>query len=139
MQGPERDLIDLSKSKQFQAHLTCLKKDAKLKSSVERLEAGFKLLEAQLNQKKEMLTQPFDMLKSIDLTIAMLTNVREILSIQGDDAYLDASVDKCGKTLKGVTKLSSDTAVRQLEGFMSTMQQARKNAKKRAAAKKTAA
>lgn len=136
MQGPEKDLIDLSKSKQFKAHLACLKKDAKIKDKVERLEGDFKALEGQIQQKKDMITQPYDMLKSIDLAIAMLTTVRDIIAIQGENAFMDAAVDKCPKTLKGVTKITNQTALRQLDNAMATMQKVQKNAKKRASAKK---
>ncbi len=136
MQGPEKELIDLSKSKQFKAHLACLKKDAKIKTKVERLESDFKALEGQVQQKQDMITQPYDMLKSIDLAIAMLTTVRDIIAIQGEDAFMDAAVDKCPKTLKGVTKVTNQTALRQLDQAMVTIQKVQKNAKKRAAAAK---
>lgn len=135
MQGPEKELIDLANSPQFKAHMACLKKDAKIKSTVEKLEGDFKALEAQVAQKKEMLTQPYDMLKSIDLAIQMLKTVREIISIQGADAYLDASIDKCSKTLKGVSKLTSGTATKQIDAALTTMHKVQKNAKKRAAKK----
>ena len=136
MQGPEKELIDLSKSKQFKAHLACLKKDAKIKTKVERLESDFKALEGQVQQKQDMITQPYDMLKSIDLAIAMLTTVRDIIAIQGEDAFMDAAVDKCPKTLKGVPKVTNQTALRQLDQAMVTIQKVQKNAKKRAAAAK---
>jgi hypothetical protein len=138
MQSPEQDLIDLFKSKQFKAHLACLKKDAKIKTKVERLEEDFKALDGQIKEKADMRTQPYDMLKSIDLAIAMLTTVRDIISIQGEDAFMDAAVDKCPKTLKDVTKVTNQTALRQIEHAMTTMQKVKKGAKKRAAAEKKA-
>jgi hypothetical protein len=86
-----------------------------------------------------MLTQPYNMLKSIDLAIAMLTTVRDIIAIQGENDVMDAAVDKCPTTLKSVTKVTNQTALRQLDHAMTTMQKVQKNAKKRAAAAKKAA
>ena len=138
MQGPEKDLIDLSKSKPFKAHLACLKKDAKIKDRIVRLEADFKALEGQIEQKRDMLTQPYNMLKSIDLAITMLTTVRDIITIQGESDVMNAAVDKCPQTLKGVTKVTNETALKQLDNALTTMHKVQKNAKKRAANAKKA-
>ncbi len=128
---PEQDLIDFSKSKEFKAHIACLKKNSGIKAKVEKLEADFKALEKQVAEKKEMFKQPYDMIKSINLSIEMMTTVRDIIAIQADDAYLDTAIDSCPATMKSVSKVSNEGSVRQLDEALAKMRKIQKNAKKR--------
>jgi hypothetical protein len=129
--GPEQDLINLAKSKEFKAHIKCLKKNASIKTQIEKLEADFKALEKQVTTKKDMLNQPYDMLKSINLSIEMLTTVRDIIAIQSDDAYLDTAIDMCPQTMKNVSKVTTKSDMRHLDDALSQMHKIQKNVKKR--------
>jgi hypothetical protein len=129
--GPEQDLINLSKSKEFKAHIACLKKNPSIKAKVAQLEADFKTLEKQVAEKKDMVNKPYDMLKSISLSIEMLTTVRDIIAIQRDDTYLDTAIDSCPKTMKSVSKVSNNSEIRHLDDALAQLHKVQKNAKKR--------
>lgn len=131
MQGEETDFLKLFKSKEFKAHLACLKKDKKIEAKVKQLEDNFKKLQLQVKQREKQREEPYDVLSSVTLSIEILSNVRDILVIQSDDDYLDSSVDSCPQTHKSVSKLADRTAVSNINQLLTRMSKVKKEAAKR--------
>lgn len=131
MQGAETDFLKLFKSKEFKAHLACLKKDKKIEAKVKLLEDNFKKLQLQVKQKDKLREEPYDVLTSVTLSIEILSNVRDILVIQSDDDYLDSSVESCPETHKSVSKLADHTAVSNINQLLTRMSKVKKEAAKR--------